>query len=41
VFDLPVRFDDVVAWCDCLGQPLREASLDAYAALLLELLATD
>ena len=41
VFDLPVRFDDVVAWCDCLGQPVCEASLDAYAALMLELLAAD
>ena len=41
VFDLPVRFDDVVEWCDCLGQPVREASLDAYAALMLELLAAD
>jgi hypothetical protein len=41
VFDLPVRLDDVVAWCDCLGQPVCETSLDAYAALLLELLATD
>ena len=41
VFDLPVRFDDVVAWCDCLGQPVHEASLDAYAALMLELLAAD
>jgi len=41
VFDLPVRFDDVVAWCDCVGQPVCEASLDAYAALTLELLAAD
>jgi len=40
-FDLPLRFADVVAWCDCLGQPVCENSLDAYAALMLELLAAD
>jgi hypothetical protein len=41
VFELPVRLDDVFAWCDCIGQPAGEAALDAYAGLLLELLATE
>ncbi len=41
VFDLPVRLDDFVAWCGCLDLPVCETSLDAYAALLLELLASD
>lgn len=41
VFELPVRLNDVVAWCACVDQPACESSLDAYAALLLELLATD
>jgi hypothetical protein len=41
VFELQVRLDDVVAWCACVDQPVCEATLDAYAALLLELLATD
>jgi hypothetical protein len=41
VFELPIRLDDVVAWCACVGQPVCESALDAYAALLLELLATD
>jgi len=41
VFELPVRLDDVVAWCACVDQPVCEFTLDAYAALLLELLATD
>jgi hypothetical protein len=40
VFELPLRLGDVAAWCDCVGQPVRESTLDAYAALLLELLAT-
>jgi hypothetical protein len=40
-FDIPLRFADVVAWCDCLGLPVCEASLDAYAALMLELLAAE
>jgi len=40
VFELPLRLSDVAAWCDCVGQPVRETTLDAYAALLLELLAT-
>ncbi len=41
VFDLPVRLDDVVAWCACVGQPVSESALDDYVALLLELLASD
>ena len=41
VFELPVRLDDVVAWCVCLGRPACENSLDAYAELMLELLAAD
>jgi len=41
IFELPVRLDDVVAWCACVDQPVCESTLDSYAALLLELLATD
>jgi hypothetical protein len=41
VFELPVRLDDVFAWCACVNQPVCESALDAYAAFLLELLATD
>jgi hypothetical protein len=41
VFELPVRLEDVIAWCTCVDQPVCESALDAYAALLLELLATD
>ncbi|MGA2491734.1 MAG: hypothetical protein ABSF67_02155 [Roseiarcus sp.] len=41
IFELPLRLDDVVAWCACVDQPVCESTLDAYAALLLELLATD
>lgn len=41
IFELPVRLDDVAAWCACVGLRLCESALDAYATLLLDLLATD
>jgi hypothetical protein len=41
VFDLPLRLEDVFAWCDCLDLPISESSLDLDATLLLELLAAD
>jgi hypothetical protein len=40
VFEVPIHLCDIVAWCDCFEQPVCEAALDAYAALLLELLTT-
>ena len=41
VFDVTVRLDDFVAWRRCVGLLVSEASLDAYAALTLELLAAE
>ncbi len=35
---LPIRVNNFVEWCRCLDQRTSEASLDAYATLILELL---
>ena len=37
---LPVRIEDFLAWCACLGQATSEDALDRYAQLTLERLTT-
>ena len=40
VEQLPVRVEDVLAWCACLGEAPSEEALDRYAQLTLERLTT-
>jgi hypothetical protein len=40
VEQLPVRIDDFLSWCACLGQAASEEALDRYAQLTLERLTT-
>jgi hypothetical protein len=41
VEELIIRLDDFIEWGSCLGEGTTETTLDTYAGLLLEYLATD